>query len=342
MGFTAFVCLFILAFKIRNFEPCVPVYLSANPSVTYEGSTIVFKAESRGARKFEWDFGDGSQSGLNGANVTHNYARAGRYTVMVTVNGKCYKLTDVNVMKAPVIINNDQRPLFSGPVVTDIHKQVTFRDSTPDATSWEWNFGENDIGIVDASGRVAVYTYKKPGIKQIYLRINGSSNRIGTWEIAVNYPKKEEYIPPPSGGRPKDPGNTGPIKIRPTEPPIGPKDVPPPIILPNTDKPNELKVTDDIQPDGISEFLEEVVSGKKKAADFHKYFCGDKNITVEYNDQLMTFNQMCKELREIRKIKNIEKPVVKVAKTKETNCVVFMNVTVYKKGFFEKLLNKKK
>jgi hypothetical protein len=338
MGLIAFVCLFILAFKIKNYESCKPVVIRANPSVSYEGATIAFKAETQGGKEFEWDFGDSSSAEFGGPGVTHNYAQAGRYTVIVTVNGNCYAVAKVDIKKAPVIINNSHKPMFSGPLTADLYKQVTFRDSTPDATRWEWNFGENGIDAVDATGQVVSYAYKTPGYKDIYVRINGNPNRIGTWQIYVNEirPQQAEADKPVPGKRaPRGPGGLGNIAKDPTAPPLTLPDAG--TVTPAPAPKAEVVKAPDIKPDEISEFLEAVVSGKKTAEDFYKYFCGEQDILVKYNDQSMTFNQMCKELRDFKKASKIDRPQVTIQTDKSTNCIRGMKVSVNKKGLFKRI-----
>jgi hypothetical protein len=340
MGLIAFVCLFILGFKIKNYESCKPVAIRVNPSVTYEGSTVSFKAETQGGKRYEWDFGDSSSSEYSGAGVTHNYPQAGRYTVMVTVNGNCYAVAKVDIRKAPVIINNSHKPMFSGPLTAELFKQVTFRDSTPGATRWEWNFGENGIDAVDATGQIATYSYKTPGYKDIYLRINGNPNRIGTWQIYVNdiRPDPVETDRPATGKRIPRGAGIGNIQKDPTVPPLtlpdGGSTTPPP--LPTPPVPEVVKVPD-IKPDEMGAFLKEVVSGKKTAADFYKYFCGGQDILVKYNDKSMTFNQMCKELRDFKKANKIEDPQVTVQTDKGTNCIRGMKVTVNRKKLMDRI-----
>jgi hypothetical protein len=51
----------------------------------------------------------------------------------------------------------------------------------------------------------------------------------------------------------------------------------------------------------------------------------------------MTFGRMCNELKEFKKAKKINEPVVILGKDKATNCIKFMDVTVSKKGLIERI-----
>jgi PKD repeat protein len=57
---------------------------------------------------------------------------------------------------------------------------ITFRDSTPNAKSWKWDFGDNTKKVYDRS---PLHKYKKAGVYTVTLEVNGSCTFNKTIEI---------------------------------------------------------------------------------------------------------------------------------------------------------------
>jgi len=100
-----------------------------------EGLTVHFVDASTGApAKWTWDFGDGS--GSADQNPTHPYAKAGTYTVTLTVSNAAGDSTAANTVKV------------SGPATADFVTSATgldvffFDRSTGSPTAWAWDFGD--------------------------------------------------------------------------------------------------------------------------------------------------------------------------------------------------------
>jgi PKD repeat protein len=325
----------ILAFRFNQAEPCTAVRVAVNATDYFEGSLISFKAETTNGRTYHWDFNDGTKSDFTLPTIQHAFINPGTYVISVLVNGHCEGFETVTIKGAPVIARKSLKPEFIAPVVATINKPVTFEDTTSDATSWEWRFGETDL--VDGRTRKSSWVYRTPGVKNIYLKINGRQDRVSTTTIYVKdadpvlapykaAPKKIE-LPAWAQNIPQKPLDNGANEIKLPAAPVTIPGVP----APAADKPG---VFPPIEADEMILMIQGAVSGEKKMADFYQYFC-DQNIDVTYNGVPMKFNQMFNTLREFKKLKNIKKPEVQLSKKSSTNCVVSMIVNVHKRSRFD-------
>lgn len=318
------LALCVLAFRYKSYEPCRPVSLIARDSVYFTDVPIQFRAESKGAETFEWNFGDGTPHVRStSATVFHTFRGMGSYQVTVTVNGKCTQWKKIVVKKAQEVYDAPAAPEFSGPDSAYVNTFVTFTDRTLDATSWEWKFEESDN--TGNSDRTASYRYTTPGPKTVFLRINGRSDRASTRMIYVKEQRQQ------SSGEKEDKTvkkkqdngrNWRDIEIN-KEP-----DTPPPPPPPEQKKAPEISTGD------LAAMLKQVASGKKTAADFSEYLCGNTNIEVYYNDRKMSFTEMCETIRKVKREKKIKSLEVQKLYKSPLNCILSLSVDLDKKGLF--------
>ncbi len=329
----------ILAFRLKNAEPCSAVQIDVKATNYFDGSLISFHAETKGGKSYRWDFNDGSGPSFGFPSIQHSFRNPGTYVVSVLVNNHCEGYETVVIKPSPVIARTSLRPEFIAPVMSMVDKPVTFEDTTSDATSWEWRFGESEI--VDARTKKASWVYRTPGVKTIYLKVNGRQDRVSTTTIYIRdnepvlapykpaaKPKPSIFVIPPS--IPNIPNNPAPIVSGNTVPAAkeSAATVPPAA----AEAPKPAKVAD-IQADEMILMIEGTVTGEKKMADFLPYFC-EENIPVTYNGTPMNFNQMFNILKAIKKRKKIERPEVQLVKKSSTNCIKSMIVKVEKNRSF--------
>jgi gliding motility-associated-like protein len=123
-----------------------------------------------------WDFGDGNTSTL--ANPTHNYDAEGVYTICLTVTDSAgcdstfciANLVEVVNPQADFAANILQA---SCPILV-----TTFSDSSTNAVSWAWNFGD---GIGTSSNQNPSYTYVNSGsfdVRLVVTDINGCTDTL--------------------------------------------------------------------------------------------------------------------------------------------------------------------
>ncbi len=325
MGAIALICLVIVGFRYKSLKPCngSDIRIRALSGSFYTGSTISFTAEVKQGTAFIWYFGDESEADITGPNVRHGYSKPGKYTVTLKVDGSCEQVMEVVISDAPLLKAPRLQPDIVFSDTADVNMPVEFIDLTPDATSWEWRFGNGKS--VDITQKTS-FTFTRPGEQKVFLRINGSNDRYISTTIFIRDTKPMLAAAPPSN-RGNRPAMVGKLNI-----PEKPQELPRvtiPAVTPLETKAVEVKAVVDIQPGELQEDLKQVVTGSKTAAYFSKYFCDGEDIGVVYNGKKMKFSEMCKDLKDINKIKRLT--VNKLAKNNLTKCIKEMDVTAVKK-----------
>jgi PKD repeat protein len=158
---------------VINVSPKSPVAGSA-VSLTAAGSKA---APGHTINGYDWDFGDGSAHG-SGVSVTHTYAKAGGYTVVVTVFDDQGRSTTGTVEVTVVT---------SGPTASFTNSSASLTASFNAAassaidgrtiTAYDWDFGD---GSPHASGVSASHTYASGGQFTVTLKVTDSAGQTGT------------------------------------------------------------------------------------------------------------------------------------------------------------------
>src|SRR5215204_4117362 len=256
--------LLVLGFRFSNTEPCMDVNVVVKAPNYYQGSLISFRADAVGGKNYAWDFSDGKTYESSLASVQHSFTSPGTYIISVVVNGHCEGFDTVMVTERPLDRTLSLQPSFIAPDTATVNRPVTFIDTTGDATSWKWRFGESDL--VDGVAQKISYTYKTPGIKLVYLEVNGRPDRAFTRTIYVKdeKPLVQTELPRPRPHRPV--GIPGPvIREKPQGPGMGGGNAQ----AGTVPQPPKPKVYPDVQADEVINLLQGVVTGEKKAATLH-------------------------------------------------------------------------
>jgi len=96
-------------------------------------------------------------------------------------------------------------------------------------------------------------------------------------------------------------------------------------------KPEEKPKAPTVTDQQLETMIRGVIDGSKTATDFGPYLCNNLTMSVTYNSEKTTFSAMCESLKEYKK-KKLKKVTVSTVKD-ATNCILYMHVTVEKKGF---------
>lgn len=325
MGAIALICLVIVGFRYKSLKPCngSDIKIKALSGSFYPRSTISFTAEVKHGTTYKWYFGDDSEADISGPNVRHGYSRPGKFTVTLIVDGACEQVMEVIINDAPLLKAPRLQPDIVFSDTADVNIPVEFIDLTPDATSWEWRFGNGKS--VDITQKTS-FTFTRPGEQKVFLKINGSNDRYISTTIFIR-DTKPILAPAPAVDRGRR--SLPPIPLVIKDKPDGLPSGTPPVAVQVETKVEEVKAVYDIQPGELQEDLKQVVKGSKTAADFSKYFCEGEDIGVVYNGKKMKFSEMCKDLKDINKIKKLS--VNKLAKNNVTKCIKEMDVTAVKK-----------
>lgn len=156
-------------------SPASPI---VGQAVNFNGSTSK-PAPGRSIRSFEWDFGDGTSAG--GAQVSHAYATAGTYTVVLTVTDDAGRVgtttTSVTVGSGDPSANftfNPSAPRAGNPVTFDASTSTAATGRT--ITSYTWSFGDGTTG----TGRTVTKTYALAGTYDVVLTVTDNAGKTGT------------------------------------------------------------------------------------------------------------------------------------------------------------------
>jgi len=320
------VAFIILAFKVKNSEPCVSFNIRASKVQAYVGDLIRFETNARSFKNLQWNFGD-NKKGENGkALADHVYDKEDDYTVSLTVNDKCTEYLTISVSQPPPVKNPQLLAAFSAPQNIEVDKLVSFKDSTKGAYRWEWYFGET--GTVDDTSQVPTYKYKTPGPKTVSVRINHDLNWFGSKSIFVNAAAQKTTanngVVFPKRLHP------GQIPNQPSYDPLDDQQHPKPEPLPvqltgveisGDDLAKELRGVADHQPSYTMEY-------------FYRYTCNIPNIAVNLNGKTTTFDDVYNRLAKLPstdKIKDLR--VVNMFKDKN-KCIQTLTINCYVKRAF--------
>ena len=145
------------------------VYFDGSGSTDKDGTIVSYR----------WDFGDGSTG--TGETTTHQYSRAGTYTVTLEVTddsgntGSAYENIEVTSGSPPtaVFFHSPTNPVV-GETVSFNATESTDEDGT--IVSWQWDFGDGGTG----SGGITTHSYQASGTYKVILIVtdnDGNTNR---------------------------------------------------------------------------------------------------------------------------------------------------------------------
>ena len=296
---TFFVSASVLAYKATLYSPCKEVTFAIKTKEFVEGKLIKFVDNTANAVSWEWNFGDGSKY-TNNKEALHIFKKPGEYNVSLLVNGICQEVRNIVIKEKKFIIDSTKLAVFNLPASIRVGKKLVVVDKTPNATTWEWRFGET--AGANSTKKLAKYTYETPGLKTVSLVVNGDIRHATNKKIEVLPIKKErgQINVVSSVKRTVKRINDAPISN-----PLGagPKIIP---YISEKSFKNKLNL----------------VSRKKLSANaFKEYLCGDLNKSIVVNGQKTTFLELC-ELIAIKKLRIKE---VKLFR-EDGNCIT--NITI--------------
>ena len=285
----------IFGFRIMTHRPCSPVKINIDAANRidslhfYTNMPLRFSCDAQKNDVCAWTFGTKDNKKSTGQFVSFSYNEPGQYLIRVTVNGQCSESRYITISKAPKLVDRSLMPIIicpSGPI--EVGKPVEFKDSSRDARSWQWQFGETDK--IDATSQQAVYIFQSPGNKTVSLVINGNTDVPAICQVIV----KEKEIKNTRTSAAilnqnlQDKPTTDPLTVK-----VGPKKT--------------------ITQTEFQALIQEVIDGTKMASDFIDYFCElglktpvDYKVSRSKRKQL-TFEEACRELKQMkeRRIKGV-------------------------------------
>ena len=168
--------------KISCGTPCD---LKGEFGFTNTGGKFRFKASSNSGYSYNWSFGDGKTG--KGIDPYHEYAKAGTYTVCVTITdktGKCkIKICKTVVVTSPCNLIGS----YSWKKLNDSTYKfyATSNGGTGTTYTWSWGDGTTSTGVY------GTHVYKKSGVYEVCLKIYNSTKKCFTYVC-----KKVEIVVP--------------------------------------------------------------------------------------------------------------------------------------------------
>jgi len=123
----------------------------------YLNEDLVFTDNTRSAKKWLWEFGNGAKSTTQ--NGSYRYQKSGSYIIRLTVDGELKEQFPVTV-RDTVVAAQDTMVTISGPTSGVVNEEVRV-EAEGKGNQFEWSFGETNR--VDVKGRTALYTFHTPG-----------------------------------------------------------------------------------------------------------------------------------------------------------------------------------
>jgi PKD repeat protein len=153
-------------------KPIQPSFTALSTTACAQ-SIVRFSGKAENAEKMEWEFGDGTKD--TGTNPVHIYTKEGNYAVTLTAyySGGCQqKITQNNYIS----VKGSLKARFNGSGIGCAPLRVQFRDSSQNAVSWLWEFGDGDssreqypVHVYNAAGKyeVTLHVYSATGCESI-------------------------------------------------------------------------------------------------------------------------------------------------------------------------------
>jgi gliding motility-associated-like protein len=167
-----------------------------SPDTVCLNSTVNFQNTSSPSPKSTlWNFGNGSQS--TKLSDTSTYPAPGVYTVkLVNVYDQCK-----DSASRPLVVMDKPVVDFTAPVTTACKGPLTvnFQDISPDAVSWQWDFGDGTTG----TGNSPSHIYNSPGDYNVSLSITthlGCTNTITKSGFVRIVTPTVQFVNAPTGG----------------------------------------------------------------------------------------------------------------------------------------------
>ncbi|OBQ56621.1 PKD domain-containing protein [Tamlana sp. s12] len=307
-----FICVFLvsgsaLGYRFYNSFPCEQLVMDINARSYRIGELIKFTDLTEHSKNRQWYFGD-STAVSDKREVLHVYTKPGKYVVRLRVNGNCIKETTLVIKDKKVLIDPNKIPNLKVPDSITVGQTLVLTDSTPEAHSWEWRFGET--AHANATTQTASYSYESFGLKTITLIVNGDIKHMAKKRIQVY----ENTVL-----------DEAPIKtIKPKKREIG-WDIPYEPVVKEVEKKDE-KVPF-ISEEDFAKALIKVSQEEITEKEFEPYFCGNINKNIVVDGKNMTFLVFCQKIRG----KKIKIKRLTLFRNESTNCIENINLEYNRK-----------
>lgn len=155
--------------------------LYTNFTYSISGLDVSFKNNTINATTYKWTFGDGFSS--YETSPTHTYEKSGTYTIQLTANNETQTDTYSNTITVTEI-----EPIARFSYTTQHPITVVFNNTSTDATTYTWDFGDNTTSIENSP----THKYAGIGVYKVTLTATNNSGKQSTisQNITVEAPTK--------------------------------------------------------------------------------------------------------------------------------------------------------
>lgn len=331
------IALIVLAFRFASNGKDMNVNILFTSDSIFVNDPVNFNTNAKEGKLYSWDFGDANTADEKSSSVIHSFKKARVYTIKLLVDGRYEDIQQLEVFDHKKDISETIEPVIKYPSSAYVNESIIFTDQTPNSKSWEWYF--EDSKELYSTDKQVSYSFKKPGTKKFTIKVNKDKS----YNFFIEVIEKENQEPVIAvnnkgvGGGQKERLNykdKGKISIDkdPTSKGMGEEgnnNQNPEIETPKVEEPKP-KMAPGISIEKFRSLLFKVADGNMFADDFAEYFCNNLNTKVTYNDEPMTFNEMCKKISDVRrkKIKNID--VQRIVVNESNNCINYISVRLTK------------
>ena len=150
--------------------------LCANYLITFGDSSLPIARIAQ----WYWDFDDGTDTTYTtyAATITHRFASAGTYNVVLTINAVVNGTSFSDFVNHAVVIRPTPDAAFASPN-TCLNQAVLFADTSETfgspSTSWYWTFGDPGSGTADTSTFAnPIHNYGSPGYYNVQMKVSNT------------------------------------------------------------------------------------------------------------------------------------------------------------------------
>lgn len=195
-----FIAILVLSVLIFFFKDVFADKRTSDASILknelYLNEDLVFTDNTRGAKRWAWEFGDGAGSGLQSG--TYHYAKAGSYIIRLTIDGELRVQFPVTVKDTVTVQETDTALTINGPTSGVVNEEVRL-EADGKGSQFQWSFGET--GRVDVNGRTALYTFRSPG--KYLVRLTSDKSHPVTHMMYISDPSLDTVLVVPGEGERK-------------------------------------------------------------------------------------------------------------------------------------------
>ena len=145
---------------ISSSKPVVAPHYTVSPTSSDARFTASFTNTSTNGGTYLWLFGDGGSSSLATTTVTHIYTNTGSYTVTLQATSSNY--TDLRAVTSSIAISSSKPSVVASftytPTASAIPFQATFTNTSTNAGTYLWLFGDGGSSSLATSPITHIYT----------------------------------------------------------------------------------------------------------------------------------------------------------------------------------------